>query len=71
MQEDLNDLVRDLYQSKQQLELLAVATGQDKCKNPQFQDTDFTSFFDMENNLCYLKNIFGLFIFLGFPHNLS
>ena len=32
---------------------------------------DFASFFDMDNKLWYCTNIFGLFAFLGFPHNAS
>ena len=35
------------------------------------RNKDLTSFFDMENKLCYCTNIPGLFTSLGLPHNPS
>ena len=76
-QEDLNDLARDLYPSKQQSELLASRLKQwnlarEDVGNTSFRNRnkDLSSFFDMENK-CYCKNITGLFTSLGLPHNPS
>ena len=77
-QEDLNDLARDLYLSKQQSELLAFRLKQwnlvqEDVRITSFrnQKKDLASFFDMENKLCYCTNITGLFTSLGLPHNPS
>ena len=71
-QEDLNDLARDLYLSKQQSELLASRFKQWKLVQEDIRITSFRnrnkdldSFFDMENKLCYCTNIIGLFTSLG------
>ena len=78
MQEDLNDLARDLYLSKQQSELLASRLKQWNLVQEDVRITSFwnwnkglASFFDMENKLCYCTNIPGLFMSLGLPHNSS
>ena len=76
-QEDLNDLARDLYLSKQQSELLASHKQrnlvQEDVRIISFRNwnKDLASFFDMENKLCYCTNIPGLFTSLGLPHNPS
>ena len=77
-QEDLNDLARDLYLSKQQSELLASRLKQWNLVQEDVRITSFrnrnkdlASFFDMENKLCYCTNIPGLFTSLGLPHNPS
>ena len=77
-QEDLNDLACDLYLSKQQSELLASRLKQWNLVQEDVRITSFrnrnkdlTSFFDMENKLCYCTNIPGLFTSLGLPHNPS
>ena len=73
-QEDLNDLARDLYLSKQQLELLASRLKQWNLVQEDVRITSFrnrnkdlASFFDTENKLCYCTNIPGLFTSLGLP----
>ena len=78
MQEDLNDLARDLYLSKQQSELLASRLEQWNLVQEDVRITSFrnwnkdlASFFDIENKLCYCTNIPGLFTSLGLPHNPS
>ena len=75
-QEDLNDLARDLYLSKQQSELLASRLkpwnlGQEDVRITSFsyRNKDLASFFDIENKLCYCTNIPSLFTSLGLPHN--
>ena len=77
-QEDLNDLARDLYQSKQPSDLLASRLKQWNLVQEDVKITSFrnrnkvlASFFDMENKLCYCTNIPGLFMSLGLPHNPS
>ena len=77
-QEDPNNLARDLYLSKQQSELLASRLKQrilvqEDVRITSFRNwnKDLTSFFDMENKLCYCTNIPGLFMSLGLPHNPS
>uniref|UniRef100_A0A0L8I169 Uncharacterized protein n=1 Tax=Octopus bimaculoides TaxID=37653 RepID=A0A0L8I169_OCTBM len=77
-QEDLNDLPRDLYLSKQQSELLASELKQWNLVKADVRITsfrtwnqDFASFFNMENRLFYCTTVSGLFTFLGFPHNPS
>ena len=77
-QDDLNDLARDLYMSKQQSELLASRLKQYNLVQEDVRITSFRnrnkdldSFFDMENKLCYCTNIPGLFTSLGLPHNPS
>ena len=77
-QEDLNDLARDLYLSKQLSELLASRLNQwnqvqEDVRITSFRNRnkDFTSFFDMENKLCYCTNILDLFTSFGLPHNPS
>ena len=77
-QEDLNDLARNLYLSKQQLELLASRLKQWNLVQEDVRITSFrnrnkdlASFFDMENKLCYSTNIPGWFTSLGLPHNPS
>ena len=77
-QEDLNDLARDLYLSKQQSELLASRLKQwnlvqENVRITSFRNRnkDLASFFDMENKLCYCTNIPGLFTSLGLPHKPS
>ena len=77
-QEDLNDLARDLYLSKQQSEILASRLKQWNLVQEDVRITSFrnrnkdlASFFDMENKLCYCTNIPGLFTSLGLPHNPS
>ena len=77
-QEDLNDLARDLYLSKQQSELLASRLKQWNLVQKDVRITSFrnrnkdlASFFDMENKLCYCTNIPSLFTSLGLPHNPS
>ena len=59
-QEDLNDLARDLYLSKQQSEFLASRLKQwnlvqENVRITSFRNRnkDLASFFDMENKLCY------------------
>ena len=78
MQEDLNDLARDLYLSKQQSELLASRLKQwnlvpEDVRVTSFrnQNKDLASFFNIENKLCYCTNIPGLFMSLGLPPNPS
>ena len=63
-QEDLNDLARDLYQSKQQSELLAPWLKrwnlvQEDVRITSFRNRnkDLASFFYMENKLCDCINI--------------
>ena len=75
-QEDLNDLGRDLYLSKQQSELLASRLKQWDLVQEDVRITSFrnlnkylASFFDMENKLCYCTNIPDLFTSLGLLHN--
>ena len=75
-QEDLNDLARDLYLSKQQSELLASRLKQWNLVQEDVRITSFrnwnkdlASFFDMENKLCYCTNIPGLFMSLGLPQS--
>ena len=77
-QEDLNDLARDLYLSKQQSELLASRLKQCnlvqeyvRISSFRNRNKDVAPFFDMENKLCYCTNIPGLFTSLGLPHNPS
>ena len=77
-QEDLNDLARDLYQSKQQSELLAFRLKEWNLVQKYVRITSFrnrnkdlASFVDMENKLCYCTNIPGFFTSLGLPHNPS
>ena len=77
-QEDLNDLARDLYLSKQQSELLSSRLKQWNLVQEDVRITgfrnrnkDLPSFFDMENKLCYCTNIAGLFMSLGLPQNPS
>ena len=77
-QEDLNDLTRDLYLSKQQSEILASRLKQwnliqEDVRITSFRNwnKDLASFFDMEKKLCYCTNIPGLFTSLGLPHNPS
>ena len=77
-QEDLNDLARDLYLSKQLSELLASQLKQWNLVQEDVRITSFrnrkkdlASFFDMENKLCYCTNIPGLFTSLDLPHNPS
>ena len=77
-QEDLNDLTRDLYLSKQQSELLTSQLKQWNLVQEDVRITSFrnrnkdlVSFFNMENKLCYCTNIPGLFMSLGLPHNPS
>ena len=76
--QDLNDLAHDLYLSKQQSELLASWLKQWNLVHEDVRITSFrnrnkdlTSFFDMENKLCYCTKIPGLFTSLGLPHNPS
>ena len=76
-QEELNDLARDLYLSKQS-ELLAFRLKQWNLVQEDVRITSFrnqnknlASFFDMENKLYYCTNIPGLFTSLGLPHNPS
>lgn len=78
MQEDLNDLPRDLYLSKQQSELLTSQLKQWKLYKADVRITsfrthkkDFVSLFNIEKRVCYCTNVFCLFTFLGFPHNPS
>ena len=73
-QEDLNDLARVLYLSKQQSELLASRLKQWNLVQEDVRITSFrnwnkdlASFIDMENKLCYCTNIPGLFTSLGLP----
>ena len=77
-QEDLKDLARDLYLSKQQSELLASRLKQWNLVQEDVRITSFrnrtkdlASFFEMENKLCYCTNIPGLFTSLALPHNPS
>ena len=77
-QEDLNDLARDLYLSKQQSELLASRLKQWNLVQEDVRITSFrnrnkylASFFVMDNKLCYCTNIPGLFTSLGLPYNPS
>ena len=77
-QEDLNDLARDLYLSKQQSELwlLGLNSGclvQEDVRITSFRNRnkDLAFFFNIENKLCYCTNIPGLFTSLGLPHNPS
>ena len=77
-QEDLNDLARDLYLSKQQSELLSSRLKrwnlvQEDVRITSFRNRnkDLASFFDMENKLCYCTNIPDLFTSLGLLHNPS
>ena len=77
-QENLNDLARDLYPSKQQSELLASRLKQWNLVQEDVRITSFrnrnkdlASFFDMENKLCNCTSIPGLFTSLGLPHNPS
>ena len=74
-QEDLKDLARDLYLSKQQSELLASRFKQWNLVQEDVRITSFrnrnkdlASFFDMENK-CYCTNIPGLFTSLGLPQS--
>ena len=78
MQEELNDLARDLYLSKEQSEFLASRLKQWNLVKEDVRITSFrnrskdlASFFDMENKLCFYKNIPGLVTSLGLPHNPS
>ena len=75
-QEDLNDLARDLYLSKQLSEPLASRCKlwnlvQEDVRITSFRNRnkDLASFFDMDNKLCYYKNIPGLFTPLGLPQS--
>ena len=74
-QEDLNDLARDLYLSKNLSELFASRLKQwylvqEDVMNTSFrnQNKDLSSFYDMENKLCYCTNIPGLFTSFGLQH---
>ena len=75
--EDLNDLARDFYLSKQQSKLLASRLKQwdlvheDVKISLRNRNKDLASFFDMENKLCYCTNISGWFTSLCLPHNPS
>ena len=78
MQEDLNDLARDLYLSKQQSGHLASRLKQWNLVQEDVRITSFrnrnkdlASFFDMENKLCYCTNIPGLLTSLDLPYNPS
>ena len=77
-QEDLNDLARDLYLSKQQSELLASRLKQWNLVQEDVRITSFmnrnkdiASFLDRENKLCYCTKIPGFFTSLGLSHNPS
>ncbi|KAF2358524.1 hypothetical protein FHG87_010724 [Trinorchestia longiramus] len=61
-QEDLNDLARDLYLSKQQSELLAsrqwnLVKADVRITSYRTRNKDFASFSDMENRLCYCADV--------------
>ena len=66
-QPELNDLVRDLTQTKQQSELLASRLGEwnlldvnVRISSFRKRSSDLEQYFAMENNLCYCKDIPGL-----------
>ena len=76
--EDLKDLARDLYLSKQKWELLDSRLKQwnliqEDVRITSFRNRnkDLASFFEMENKLCYCTTIPGLFTSLALPHNPS
>ena len=67
-QPELNDLVRDLTLTKQQSELLASRLGEwnlldvdVRISSFRKRSSDLEQYFAMENNLCFCKDIPGLF----------
>ena len=73
----LNDLVGDLTLTKNKAEILASCLKQwnlpekdTKISKFQLCHKKLSSFFDVENNLCYCKDISGLMIeLLGYEHD--
>ena len=75
-QERLNDLVRDLYLSKENAEVLGSRLQQWNLLEPETTTSSFrirnqspARYYASAENICYCKDIEGLMTKLGFEHN--
>ena len=73
-QKDLNDLIRDLGLTKSNAELLTSRLKQWNLLDDSVQITEqrkwhqsFSSFFTMQNAICFYNNVSGLFYSIGIP----
>ena len=73
-QKDLNDLIRDLGLAKSNAELLTSRLKQWNLLDASVQITEqrkrhqsFSSFFTMQNAICFCNNVGGLFYSIGIP----
>ena len=73
-QKDLNDLIRDLGLTKSDAELLTSRLKQWNLLDDSVQITEqrkrhqsFSSFFTMQNAICFSNNVSGLFYSIGIP----
>ena len=73
-QKDLNDLIRDLGLTKSNAELLTSRLKQWNLLDDSVQITQqrkrhqsFSSFFTMQNAICFCNNVSGLFYSIGIP----
>ena len=75
IQQELNDLIRDLNLSKQGSELLASRPKEKNCLQPDVKitfygnrETGILPFFSQDNDLVYCNNIIGLFLKMKIPN---
>ena len=73
-QKDLNNLISDLGLTKSNAELLTSRLKQWNLLDDSVQITEqrkrhqsFSSFFTMQNAICFCNNVSGLFYSIGFP----
>ena len=73
-QKDLNNLIRDLGLTKSNAELLTLRLKQWNLLDDSVQITEqhkrhqsFSSFFTMQNAICFCNNVSGLFYSIGIP----
>ena len=74
IQKDLNDLIRNLDLTKSKAELLTSRLKQWNLLDDSVQITEqrerhqsFSSFFTMQNAICFCNNVSGLFYSIGIP----
>ena len=72
---ELNDLIRDLSLTKSGAELLASRLGEwnllrKDCKSTAYRKrhAQFSVYFTVDGNLCYCKDVNGLFAAIGIEH---
>ena len=76
-QRELDDLIRDLGLTKSGAELLASRLNEwnllgEDCRSTTYRKRheEFEVFFDISDDLCFCKDINGLFSAVGIDHNL-